>query len=152
MAKVKFLVAAVGKISGQPFQMAASEYERRLPHVRVQEIDIRKKLPPLEMQKAEGTELLAATQGFYRVALDARGAQYSSEKFSETLQSWLDNHGPVAFLIGGADGHGAEVKSACQQQISLGPMIFPHLLARVVLLEQLYRAETILTKHPYHRG
>ncbi len=152
MAKIKILVAAVGKIAGQPLQMAAAEYERRLPHARIQEIDIRKKLPSLELQKAEGEELLAATKDYYRVALDARGQTMSSEAFSETLQSWQDNHGPVAFLIGGADGHNAAVKSACQQQLSFGPMILPHLLARVVLLEQLYRAETILTKHPYHRG
>lgn len=152
MAKIKILVAAIGKISGQPLQMAASEYERRLPHVKVVEIDIRKKLPPPEMQKLEGEELLTATKDYYRVALDARGQSMSSEKFAETLQSWHDNHGAVAFLIGGADGHNTEVKSACQQQLSFGPMILPHLLARVVLLEQLYRAETILTKHPYHRG
>lgn len=152
MAKIKYLIAAVGKMSGQKFHPAAAEYQRRLPNLSLKEIDIRKKLPPMEMQKLEGEELLRATDGYYRIALDMRGQNFSSEKFAEALQSWQDNHGTLAFLIGGADGHNEAVKTASHVQLSLGPMIMPHLLARLVLLEQLYRAETILAKHPYHRG
>ncbi|HCM83067.1 MAG TPA: 23S rRNA (pseudouridine(1915)-N(3))-methyltransferase RlmH [Alphaproteobacteria bacterium] len=152
MAKIRTLVAAVGKMSGQKFHAPAAEYQRRMPHVQVTEIDIRKKLPPLEMQKAEGDELLRASLGFHRIVLDVGGKSYSSESFAEALQSWHDRHGQVAFLIGSADGHGAAVRAAADQSLSLGSFTLPHLLARVVLLEQLYRAETILTKHPYHRG
>lgn len=152
MAAVKILVAAVGKMAGQPFATAAAEYQKRLPSVQVSEIVIRKALSPVAMQSAESEALLAATEGCFRVALDARGKTHSSEIFSETLQNWRMAHGKIAFLIGGAEGHTEALKNACSAQLSFGAMIWPHLLARVMLLEQLYRAECIASGHPYHRG
>jgi 23S rRNA (pseudouridine1915-N3)-methyltransferase len=77
----------------------------------------------------------------------------SSEKFAQTLAKYRDNgtHN-LAFLIGGADGLGEEALSKADLCLSLGPMILPHGLTRIVLTEQIYRAATILAGHPYHRG
>jgi 23S rRNA (pseudouridine1915-N3)-methyltransferase len=152
MAKIKILVAAIGKISGQPLASAAQHYQKRLKTLVVKEIDCRKKLPPLLLQVDESRSLIDATKGCFRIALDVRGKTYDSENFAKTLQQWQQQHDKIAFMIGGADGHNEELLLVADEKLSLGPMIMPHLLARVVLLEQIYRAETIWQNHPYHRG
>jgi 23S rRNA (pseudouridine1915-N3)-methyltransferase len=87
------------------------------------------------------------------VLMDSRGKDFSSEQFAKFLGDYQDrNPLPLVFAIGGADGFGAEVRDAAQQTISLGKMTLAHELARVVLLEQVYRAFTILKGHPYHSG
>jgi len=87
------------------------------------------------------------------VVLDAGGKQLTSEDFAALLASWRDEGVPAAaFLIGGPDGHGRTLAGAADMALSLGRMTLPHGLARVVVAEQLYRAATILTGHPYHRA
>lgn len=87
------------------------------------------------------------------VLMDSRGKEFSSEQFAKFLGDYQDrNPLPLVLAIGGADGFSAETKSSAQSVISLGKMTMAHELARVVLLEQLYRAFTILKGHPYHLG
>ena len=87
------------------------------------------------------------------VLMDSRGKEFSSEQFAKFLGNYQDrNPLPLVIGIGGADGWGAEVRAAAAQTISLGKMTLAHELARIVLLEQVYRAFTILKGHPYHSG
>ena len=87
------------------------------------------------------------------VLLDSRGKEFSSEQFAKFLGDYQGrNPLPLVFAIGGADGFGSEVSSVAQHLISLGRMTLAHELALVVLLEQVYRAFTILKGHPYHSG
>jgi 23S rRNA (pseudouridine1915-N3)-methyltransferase len=87
------------------------------------------------------------------VLMESRGKEFSSEQFAKFLGDYQDrNPLPLVFAIGGADGFSAEVRAAAQQTISLGKMTLAHELARIVLLEQVYRAFTILKGHPYHSG
>ncbi len=87
------------------------------------------------------------------ILLDSRGKEFSSEQFARFLGDYQErNPLPLVFAVGGADGFGAEARSVAQHVISLGRMTFAHELARVVLLEQVYRACTILKGHPYHCG
>lgn len=86
------------------------------------------------------------------VALDERGKSLTSRKFAETLTAWRDGgEQEVAFLIGGADGLDPALLARARLSLSLSAMTWPHLLARVLLLEQLYRAWSLTTGHPYHR-
>jgi 23S rRNA (pseudouridine1915-N3)-methyltransferase len=87
------------------------------------------------------------------VVLDEHGRAMSSEAFAELLRTRRDSGAAdVAFLIGGADGHGDAALGKADVKLSLGPMTLPHGLARIVLAEQLYRAATIVAGHPYHRA
>jgi 23S rRNA (pseudouridine1915-N3)-methyltransferase len=87
------------------------------------------------------------------VLLDSRGREYTSEQFAQFLGNYRDrNPLPLVCAIGGADGFSVATKAAAQHTISLGKMTFAHELALVVLLEQIYRAFTILKGHPYHSG
>ncbi|MCK6596315.1 MAG: 23S rRNA (pseudouridine(1915)-N(3))-methyltransferase RlmH [Bacteriovoracaceae bacterium] len=85
------------------------------------------------------------------VLLEERGKKFSSPKFSEWFNDFLENHDPIIFIIGGAAGHGKEVLDLPHASLSLSEMTFPHKIARLLLIEQIYRAETIIKGHPYHK-
>ena len=103
---------------------------------------------------AEATLLQRAIPGgSVVVALDERGALMSSPKFAQKLAIWRDEgHREVAFVIGGADGIAPDLRNRADCLLSFGQMVWPHMLARVMLSEQLYRAATILSGSPYHRS
>lgn len=88
-----------------------------------------------------------------RIALDERGQALSSEAFAARLGRWRDDGVREAqFLIGAADGHAADTRADADLLLAFGPATFPHMLARAMLAEQLWRAVSILAGHPYHRG
>lgn len=86
------------------------------------------------------------------IFMDSRGKQFTSEEFSALIGDFKDRGAQVTFAIGGADGWSEEALRSANMKISLGKITLPHELARVVLLEQIYRAFTILAGHPYHCG
>lgn len=102
----------------------------------------------------EAERLLAKAAGAsIRILLDETGKAMTSAAFAKLLQNYRDRgEAEVAFLLGGPDGHGEAARAAAQLTLSLGPMTLPHGLARIVLAEQIYRATTILSGHPYHRA
>ena len=114
---------------------------------------MRQRLPAAALKAREATLILEALPARARlIALDERGAMRSSRGLADRLAAWRDQ-GVVelAFAIGGAEGLGAQVLDRADTILSLGPMTWPHLLVRSLLLEQLYRAQQILAGHPYHR-
>jgi 23S rRNA (pseudouridine1915-N3)-methyltransferase len=124
----------------------------------VVEVEERRPLPAAELMEREGGLILQALEADFRrswsptvAALDQRGAAFSSMGFAERLASWRDAGKDPVFVIGGADGLSPAVLARADLKISLGPMTWPHQLVRVMLAEQLYRAQSILTGHPYHR-
>jgi len=87
------------------------------------------------------------------IALDSRGTQLSSEAFAKLIAASCENgQSDIAFVIGGAEGLAKPLLARADKVLSLGAMTWPHLLVRTLLAEQLYRAQTILSGHPYHRG
>ena len=95
----------------------------------------------------------ARPDGAVTVLLDERGKTLSSEKFSDHLARWRDDgRGDVALMIGGADGLDPSLRAEADLMLSFGTMVWPHMLVRVMLTEQLYRAATILAGSPYHRA
>ncbi|MET4101527.1 23S rRNA (pseudouridine1915-N3)-methyltransferase [Roseovarius sp. MBR-78] len=115
-------------------------------------------LHEVEDRKGGGMEAEAALleraipQGAVVVVLDERGAQMTSPEFADRLADWRDRGcGDVALLIGGADGVAAGLRDRADLSLSFGRMVWPHMLVRVMLTEQLYRAASILAGSPYHR-
>lgn len=151
---MRITIAAVGKLKPGPHRDLAAHYAGRLRWpLTVREVDERRKLPPAELKAREATLLLAAVpKGATVVALDERGMALSSADFAKRLARWRDSGiADLAFVIGGADGLDETVRRQAAFVLSLGPATWPHFLARGMLLEQLYRAETLLAGHPYHR-
>ena len=101
----------------------------------------------------EGERVLAALpKGGWVVALDGRGKAWSSEQLAERMEHWRGQGRDLAFLIGGPEGHAPDVLERADERWSLGPLTLPHMLVRLVLAEQLYRAMSMLSNHPYHRA
>ena len=106
-----------------------------------------------EIRRREAAALLAALPaGALAVALDMGGEAADTEAFAARLERWLESGRPVFFLIGGAEGLDRAVLERADAVLSLGRLTWPHLLVRVLLAEQLFRARAIATGHPYHRG
>jgi 23S rRNA (pseudouridine1915-N3)-methyltransferase len=118
------------------------------------ELEEKRPFPPEQVKLREGELILSARHSNAPfVALDARGAQWSSRLLAERIAAWRDRGVPeIDLAIGGAEGLHAAVLDRADAILSLGPMTWPHLLVRGMLLEQLYRAQQILAGHPYHRG
>ena len=124
-----------------------------MPPAAIVELEEKRRLPPPELKTREAELTLAALPAGARlVALDQRGAEWSSRELADRLRTWRDSGiGAIAFAIGGAEGLGPAVIERADAVLSLGMMTWPHLLVRCMLLEQLYRAQQILAGHPYHR-
>jgi 23S rRNA (pseudouridine1915-N3)-methyltransferase len=100
----------------------------------------------------EARTLAAALPEGVRVVLDEHGKSTGSQAFATQLERWRDDGRPaVSFAIGGADGHGPQMLQGADLAVSFSPLTWPHQLVRIMLAEQLYRATTILSGHPYHR-
>ncbi|MEX0420499.1 23S rRNA (pseudouridine(1915)-N(3))-methyltransferase RlmH [Spiribacter pallidus] len=100
----------------------------------------------------EGEALLAATGAARRIALDEGGRAWSTRDLADYLDDAMQQGQDLAFMIGGADGLHRDCLAAAERRWSLSPLTLPHMLVRVVVAEQLYRAWTLLSGHPYHRG
>ncbi len=101
----------------------------------------------------EGARVLAALPKQAQVvALDGRGRMHTSEALAARLEHWRGLGRDLAFVVGGPEGHAPEVLARADETWSLGPLTLPHMLVRLVLAEQLYRAAALLANHPYHRA
>ncbi|HET6179047.1 MAG TPA: 23S rRNA (pseudouridine(1915)-N(3))-methyltransferase RlmH [Candidatus Sulfotelmatobacter sp.] len=148
---MKIKIAWIGKTKEPAIQSLTDEYLKRISrYVQVEGIGVRDEAAVLEVCGRAGTKVGAKST---LVLMDSRGKEFSSEQFAKFLGDYQDrNPLPLVLAVGGADGFSDEVRAAAQYVTSLGKMTLAHELARVVLLEQVYRAFTILKGHPYHSG
>ncbi|HKV74742.1 MAG TPA: 23S rRNA (pseudouridine(1915)-N(3))-methyltransferase RlmH [Gemmatimonadales bacterium] len=153
---MELVLAAVGRLRPS-FRQAADEYLERLAHyARIAETEIREasRAGSVERQRAEEAERLTARlpSGAVLVALAREGEAWSSMELSRKLGRWQEQARPVALVIGGSWGLDPALIARAAHRWSLGPLTLPHELARVVVLEQVYRGCTILRGEPYHKG
>ena len=135
-------VIARGKIARSPEAELVERYAKRI-------------VWPLKLTELpeSGGRIPEPQTPWRTVLLDERGTQLSSEAFAELLRDWRDNGiRETRFVIGAADGHSAEQRKSADRLLAFGSATWPHLLARAMLLEQLFRATSILAGHPYHRA
>jgi 23S rRNA (pseudouridine1915-N3)-methyltransferase len=160
---MKLGVAAIGLLKSGPEKELAADYELRITGLgrtagltgfavqdwaesRAATADLRKAEEAKRLWSAVPAEGLA-------IVLDERGKAPSSADFAKILQQQAEaGTKQLHFLIGGPDGHASETRDKAFKTLSFGPMTFPHRLLRVMLLEQIYRAVTIIVNHPYHRA
>ena len=152
---LKIRIVAVGDMKESYYREAAGEYIKRLgkwARAEVEEVKEATLLSdPEKKREAEGEEILKKAKG-YVILLDVRGKKVSSESFAESIdRAVLAGNGEITFVIGGSNGVSEKVKSSAKEVLSFGDITLPHRLFRVILLEQLYRAETILHGVSYHK-
>lgn len=152
---MQIVISAIGRLKkGTPEDILISSYLQKTRwSVVVKEVEEKKALTGVALKEAE-SHLLQNTvpSGSKIIVLDETGKTPSSREFASLLQGWMDSGVPaVSFLIGGANGHADFLKQQADYKLSFGRMTLPHMLARVVLAEQIYRAKTIIDGHPYHK-
>lgn len=157
---MRVTVAAVGRLRAGPEGDLIDDYAARIRGAGraigitafdIREVEARKSLSGDKRQERESALLTEAAPHARRIALDERGDIVTSAAFAAQLARWRDEGAAeIAYLIGGADGHHPSLPA--EARIAFGRATFPHLLVRVMLAEQIYRAVTILSGHPYHRA
>jgi len=156
---MKSKLIAVGERAPRWVAEGFSEYQKRLSHwLPLELVEIEPGLrgkgrDPVRATGDEGARVLAALpKQATVVALDGRGRSWTSEQLAQKLEQWRGAGRDLAFLIGGPEGHAPDVIARADEQWSLGPLTLPHMLVRLVVAEQLYRAAALLANHPYHRA
>ncbi len=151
---MQVIVAAIGRDRAGPTRDLFEDYRRRSPWpIRLVEIAPRSSQPIERRLREEGERLLQAVPpGAVLVALDEAGRQLDSAGLARRIARWQGEYGTLAFAIGGPDGLDRSVLERAEATFAFGRMTWPHRLVRVMLAEQLYRASTILSGHPYHRA
>ncbi|MCM2350599.1 MAG: 23S rRNA (pseudouridine(1915)-N(3))-methyltransferase RlmH [Bacteriovoracaceae bacterium] len=152
MAKQLYLIT-VGKLKDAHLEAIEHDYLKRINNP---ELVIHEVKASAENKEAEGEAILKKVRdlsqggGSHLIALTEWGKRSTSVAFAEWSKSLIERPAKVFFVIAGAEGFSDEVLKNCQERISLSELTFPHKLARILLVEQLYRAQTIRSGHPYH--
>ena len=135
-----------------------AEYEKRLPRAwrfQVQELKPEPRTSGADADKVRRAEAARVRQALPKnallVALDERGESWSTEQLAARVEGWQQLGKDLAFVIGGADGLDPELRREADVCLSLSPFVMPHGLVRVFVVEQLYRASTVIAGHPYHK-
>jgi len=155
---MKISIVAIGQRQPRWADEAVADFLKRFPAdfaVSLRELkpEARDGRPPERIRAAESERLRAALPaGSVAIALDERGRDLTSTAFAEQLARWRDRGNAPAFVIGGPDGLTEDFRRGAQMQLRLSSMTLPHALARLMLVEQLYRGWSILSRHPYHRA
>ncbi len=159
---MKLAVIAVGRLKDGPERELVERYGERAKAVgrslgfsppKLVEVPESRARREADRRAEEGTAILAKTASAVLVAFDERGKALTSEAFAQLIGGWRDeSRAAVNFVIGGPDGLDERVRAAADLVVSFGALTLPHQLVRVLVIEQLYRALTILAGHPYHRA
>jgi 23S rRNA (pseudouridine1915-N3)-methyltransferase len=151
---MKISICSIGKTnSKEPENLLINEYVKRLKwKVSLKELVAINSIKNIETQKLRESEsIIELAQNSYIISLDLQGKMFSSEEFAKFMNDLQMQSSDVCFCIGGSHGHHKSLLDKSRNIISLGKLTMPHKLARLILLEQIYRAESILNNHPYHK-
>ncbi|WP_454006592.1 23S rRNA (pseudouridine(1915)-N(3))-methyltransferase RlmH [Alcaligenes sp. Marseille-Q7550] len=156
---MKLIVIAVGQRMPDWVEQGWQEYARRMPADCALELREIKAEPrsggktPAQMMQAEAKRIEAAIPAqALRIALDERGKDMTTVKLAQELERWRGEGRDIAILVGGPDGLDAALKQSCHGMLRLSSLTLPHPLVHILLAEQLYRAWSVMTGHPYHRA
>lgn len=144
MSLIEFIT--VGKLKNDPLLDVFEDYKKRLSSRFVlHELDGHTQADQIKriQEKINPSAVL--------VVMDERGKTLSSRDFAQKMDQWAISHGHIQFVIGGADGLGDDIRKKATFLLSFGAQTWPHMMARVMLMEQVYRAQQINAGHPYHR-
>ncbi len=142
----------VGALRDDQLEILEKDYSKRILNFKLSIHEVKAHAEDLEKEGREVLKKLAEISPSRKlILLKENGKKFDSPKFSKWFFDHLENSQHIVLVIGGASGHGEEVLKLTHEALSLSDMTFPHKIARLLLIEQLYRAETIFKHHPYHK-
>lgn len=153
---MKITIIAISKFENSLYKEVFEDYHKRMKwDVELKEFELKnsKNMNDTQVKKGEAELMMKAIKpGSVVIAMDEKGKQFTSQNFAKLISEFsVRGESHLTFIIGGANGLDAELLQKAHLKISLGLMTFPHLMARSILMEQLYRAQSIIAGHPYHR-
>jgi 23S rRNA (pseudouridine1915-N3)-methyltransferase len=153
---MRISIISIGKFENSPHKQVFEAYVKRLKwKIELKELDLKnsQNFSVTKIKEGEGDLILKAVKPSSKlIVLDEEGKQFTSMAFSKMITDFgVNGDSDLAFVIGGSDGLSEEVLKKSHLKISFGKMTFPHLMVRSILAEQLYRAQSIIAGHPYHR-
>ena len=152
---LKIKIISIGNNPSKSIQDILLKYTSRFDsHFKIELLEIKpeKKFKSVEQKKLqEAQKILKFIDNDFIVSLDENGSTWSSKDLSENLSKWMQNFPKITFVIGGADGLDKKIIEDSNLVWSISKLTLPHNLVKIILVEQLYRASTMLNNHPYHR-
>ena len=150
---MKYQISCIGKSSNSPEQNLIEKYLIRVNNkVDIKEIGLKNQSSHSNIEEEGKMILSSSPKNSILIILDKEGTSYSSEKLADMIKSYEnENIKIINFAIGGPFGHGKFIKSKAKKIISFGKMTWSHLMTRVMIIEQIYRVESIFNNHPYHK-
>lgn len=150
-------ILAIGKINNSPYKEIFDIYQKRIKwKINIKELEVKENSKKISnkiiIDKEERLILDQIDQYEILICLDLGGENISTEDLSEIITNYRHSGKKICFAIGGASGFGKKIKKRADRVISFGKITLPHLMARCVLIEQIYRSYTISNNHPYHSG
>jgi 23S rRNA (pseudouridine1915-N3)-methyltransferase len=149
---MKYIISAIGKFKNNDENLITQKYLKRIKNVELNQYEIR--LSNLEKKlEEEGLKLINSTpKNGKLILLDEQGENLSSSELASIISKWKDNNiSSTNFAIGGAFGNGKQIKKSADKIVALGRLTWPHQMVKMMIAEQIYRIETMLEGHPYHK-
>ena len=149
---MKYIISIIGKFKNNDENLITQKYLKRIKNIKLNQYEI--KVSNLEKRlEEEGSKLINSTpKNGKLILLDEQGENLSSTELAEIISKWRDNNiSSINFAIGGAFGNGQLIKTSADKIVALGKLTWPHQMVKMMIAEQIYRIETILEGHPYHK-
>ena len=149
---MKYIISIIGKFKNNDENLITQKYLKRIKNIKLNKYEI--KVSNLEKRlEEEGSKLINSTpKNGKLILLDEQGENLSSTELAEIISKWRDNNiSSINFAIGGAFGNGQLIKTSADKIVALGKLTWPHQMVKMMVAEQIYRIETILEGHPYHK-
>ncbi|MDB3914316.1 23S rRNA (pseudouridine(1915)-N(3))-methyltransferase RlmH [Alphaproteobacteria bacterium] len=149
---MKYIISIIGKFKNNDENLITQKYLKRIKNIKLNQYEI--KVINLEKRlEEEGSKLINSTpKNGKLILLDEQGENLSSTELAEIISKWRDNNiSSINFAIGGAFGNGQLIKTSADKIVALGKLTWPHQMVKMMVAEQIYRIETILEGHPYHK-
>ena len=149
---MKYIISIIGKFKNNDENLITQKYLKRIKNIKLNQYEI--KVNNLEKRlEEEGSKLINSTpKNGKLILLDEQGENLSSTELAELISKWRDNNiSSINFAIGGAFGNGRLIKTSADKIVALGKLTWPHQMVKMMVAEQIYRIETILEGHPYHK-
>jgi 23S rRNA (pseudouridine1915-N3)-methyltransferase len=149
---MKYIISIIGKFKNNDENLITQKYLKRIKNIKLNQYEI--KVSNLQKRlEEEGSKLINSTpKNGKLILLDEQGENLSSTELAEIISKWRDNNiSSINFAIGGAFGNGQLIKTSADKIVALGKLTWPHQMVKMMVAEQIYRIETILEGHPYHK-
>ena len=149
---MKYIISAIGKTKTQQEDLITLKYLKRIKNIEIKQYEIKPNNKQKKIEE-EGLKLISSTPSNGRlVLLDEQGENLTSPELAKMVLDWRnDNITYINFAIGGAFGNGDQIKRRADKIIALGKLTWPHQMVKMMIAEQIYRIETIIQGHPYHK-